>query len=78
MPEFYSWGRLHRERSERALRPTLAVIAREGGQSSIPETARLEPKSRGVLDAPVKPGHDSGAYPGIRTGSDSYPLMKLE
>src|SRR5262249_38230362 len=30
------------------------------GRSSIPETPRLESKSRGVLDAPVKPGHDSG------------------
>ena len=29
------------------------------GRSSIPETARLESRSRGVLDAPVKPGHDS-------------------
>ena len=30
------------------------------GRSSIPETARLEPRSRGVLDGPVKPGHDRG------------------
>jgi hypothetical protein len=30
------------------------------GRSSIPETPRLEPRSRGVLDGPVKPGHDSG------------------
>jgi len=35
------------------------VIAREGGRSSIPETAVLEP--RGLWDTgPVKPGHDSG------------------
>jgi hypothetical protein len=38
----------------------LAVIAREGGQSSIPETAAIEPRSRGVLDRPVEPGDDSG------------------
>ncbi|MDH2341394.1 hypothetical protein [Bradyrhizobium sp. SSUT77] len=38
---------------------TLGVIAREGGQSSIPEPAVPEPGRRGVLDAPVKPGHDS-------------------
>jgi len=25
----------------------------------IPEAARQQPKSRSVLDAPVKPGHDS-------------------
>jgi hypothetical protein len=37
----------------------LSVIAREGGQSRIPEAAVIEPRSRGVLDAPVKPGHDS-------------------
>jgi signal recognition particle subunit SRP54 len=36
------------------------VIPREGGGSSIPEASRFEPRSRGVLDAPVKPGHDSG------------------
>ncbi|MET4206521.1 hypothetical protein [Bradyrhizobium sp. LA2.1] len=30
------------------------------GRSSIPEAAVIEPKGRGVLDAPVKPGHDSG------------------
>jgi hypothetical protein len=30
------------------------------GRSSIPETAMLKPRSCGVLDAPVKPGHDSG------------------
>src|SRR5215469_6052186 len=30
------------------------------GRSSIPKAAGLEPKGRGVLDAPVKPGHDGG------------------
>jgi hypothetical protein len=30
------------------------------GRSSIPETVMIEPKVLGVLDAPVKPGHDSG------------------
>jgi hypothetical protein len=30
------------------------------GRPSIPETPRLESRSRGVMDAPVKPGHDSG------------------
>jgi hypothetical protein len=32
------------------------VIAREGGRSSIPETAMIEPISRGVLDAPPSRG----------------------
>jgi len=32
-----------------------AVIAREGGRSSIPETAVMESGSRGVLDAPLEP-----------------------
>jgi len=36
------------------------VIAREGGRSSIPETVEIKSRGRGVLDAPVKPGHDSG------------------
>ncbi|MET4233026.1 hypothetical protein ABIA85_006316, partial [Bradyrhizobium sp. LA6.10] len=33
---------------------------------SIPETAVMKSKGRGVLDAPVKPGHDGGwsrSYP---------------
>src|SRR5689334_14815941 len=34
------------------------------GRSSIPEAALIEPRSRGVLDAPVKPGHDSGVNGG--------------
>src|SRR5258708_5140155 len=34
----------------------------KGGGSSIPEAARFEPRRRGVLDAPVKPGHDSSEY----------------
>ena len=38
------------------------VIPREGGGSSIPEVARLGPTRRGVLDAPVKPGHGDGEY----------------
>jgi hypothetical protein len=29
------------------------------GRSSIPEAALMEPRSRGVLDRPVKPGDDS-------------------
>jgi hypothetical protein len=33
-----------------------AVIAREGGRSSIPETPRQESKGRGVLDAPLSRG----------------------
>jgi hypothetical protein len=32
------------------------------GRSSIPETAVIEPKGRGVLDAPHEAGHDSGAH----------------
>jgi hypothetical protein len=34
------------------------VIAREGGRSSIPETAVIEPMGHGVLGRPVKPGDD--------------------
>src|SRR4029079_4696381 len=33
-----------------------AVIAREGGQSSIPETPAMESKGRGVLDTPHSRG----------------------
>ena len=38
-----------------------AVVAREGGRSSIPEAEVIEPKGRGVPDDAVKPGHDGGA-----------------
>jgi hypothetical protein len=33
----------------------LLVIARESGRSSIPETPMIEPRGRGVLDAPLEP-----------------------
>jgi hypothetical protein len=36
-----------------------AVIAREGGRSSIPETLMKKSRGRGVLDRPVKPDDDS-------------------
>jgi len=39
---------------------SLAVIARLDGRSSIPEAVVIESRRRGILDAPVKPGHDSG------------------
>ena len=35
------------------------VIAREGGRSSIPEAAMIEPRSRGVLDPRLR-GDDEG------------------
>jgi hypothetical protein len=35
-----------------------AVIVREGGRSSIPETLMIKPKSRGVLDTRIR-GYDS-------------------
>jgi hypothetical protein len=38
--------------------PTTAVIARESGRSSIPETPTIDPIGRSVLDRPVKPGDD--------------------
>ncbi|GGI26884.1 hypothetical protein GCM10010987_41620 [Bradyrhizobium guangdongense] len=37
-----------------------SVVARLDRATQYSETAAIEPKSRGVLDAPVKPGHDSG------------------
>jgi hypothetical protein len=41
------------------VRPTLsAVIVRESGRSSIPETLMMESRGRGVLDRPVKPDDD--------------------
>jgi hypothetical protein len=40
-------------REREGVSPT--VIAREGGRSSIPETLMIEPKSRGLLDAPLEP-----------------------
>jgi hypothetical protein len=38
------------------------VIAREGGQSNIPETSVLESMSRGVLGRPVTSGDDGGIW----------------
>jgi hypothetical protein len=35
-----------------------AVIARLDRDPGIPETPKIEPRSRGVLDRPVKPGYD--------------------
>jgi hypothetical protein len=35
-----------------------AVIVRESGRSSIPETLIIESRGRGVLDRPVKPDDD--------------------
>jgi hypothetical protein len=35
-----------------------AVIVRESGRSSIPETLMIESRGRGVLDRPVKPDDD--------------------
>ena len=44
----------------RHARATLSVSSPDLiGRSSIPEAVVIEPISRGVLDAPVKPGHDS-------------------
>jgi hypothetical protein len=37
------------------------------GRPSIPETFVIKPMGRGVLDAPVKPAHDSGGS-GYRVG----------
>ena len=39
---------------------TKAVGVAGTGRSSIPETSAIEPRSRGVLDAPLEAGHDSG------------------
>ena len=36
------------------------VIARLDRATSIPETPKIEPRSRGVLGRPVKPGDDNG------------------
>jgi hypothetical protein len=36
-----------------------AVMPREGGASSIPETPVIESMRRGVLDRPIKSGDDS-------------------
>jgi hypothetical protein len=49
------WFRPHENQ-----RATLsAVIVRESGRSSIPETLMMESRGRGVLDRPVKPGDDN-------------------
>src|SRR2546423_9859617 len=51
------------QRRRRCAGPTApdAVIVREGGRSSIPEAAVIEPISRGVLDTPWV--HDASATP---------------
>jgi hypothetical protein len=48
---------LARKRKQSGLtRELSAVIVREGGRSSIPETVVLEPRGLGVLDAPPARG----------------------
>jgi hypothetical protein len=42
-------------------KPFWIVIVREGGRSSIPETAVIESTSRGVLDPRLR-GDDSGVW----------------
>src|SRR5687767_719339 len=56
--------------------PALCAIAHWGGRSSIPETLVLEPRSRGVLDAPPARsmtvewgGHERPQHPSLRHGS---------
>jgi hypothetical protein len=39
-----------------------AVIVRESGRSSIPETLTIESRGRGVLDRPVKPDDDNSLW----------------
>ena len=39
-----------------------AVIVRESGRSSIPETLMIESRGRGVLDRPVKPDDDNSLW----------------
>src|SRR5881227_1461980 len=41
-------------RAHCAARMLSAVIVREGGRSSIPETSMIEPKGRDVLDHPAR------------------------
>src|SRR6266404_9625299 len=46
------------------------VIVREGGRSSIPETAVTEPRSRGVLDTP--PSRGMTPLRGARSGRSGH------
>jgi hypothetical protein len=48
-----------------------AVIAREGGRSSIPETLVIKSRSRGVLDRPVKPDDDNSLWRSKRRNDPS-------
>jgi hypothetical protein len=48
------------DKQERAI--FSAVIARLDRAPSIPETLMIEPKSRGVLDRPVKPDDDNSLW----------------
>ena len=47
-------------------RPTLTVIARLDRAIQYSETTVIESRSRGVLDAPVKPGHDTDEADSLR------------
>ena len=55
-----------------------AVIAREGGRSSIPEASAIEPRSHGVLDTPPSRSMTTvgGAIhhrrPGLRAGTQNH------
>ena len=47
-----------------------AVIVREGGRSSIPETPVMESRSRGVLDTPHARGMTTGRWEATRNEGD--------
>src|SRR6266404_202618 len=54
------------------------VIVRESGRSSIPETAVMESRSRGVLDAPVKPGHDGSLCSSTNAPHSQVVIARLD
>src|SRR5207247_10343422 len=70
--------RIEVERYRKAVRaavttssPALCAIAHWGGRSSIPETSAIQPRSRGVLDAPPSRGMTGQ---GLVTGPQKHEL----
>src|SRR5690349_8681491 len=55
-----------------------AVIVREGGRSSIPETAGMEPISRSVLDTPHARGTTAEIVEPPRTKSQQLRLLRRD
>jgi hypothetical protein len=73
MPEFYSWGAISETSGQYDAQVYPRHCERSEAIQNPSAAAAWIASSQGLLAMT-----EDGAYPGIRTGSVSYPLMKLE